>query len=74
MRGHCEESPEIKALRQLRDASRKFVGEYLRAPFDVSAEAEAERGLKQAAIAYAATQPKPRKKRAAAPKTGGPNG
>lgn len=61
MRGYVEESEEVKAARVLRIAARRYAAIHL-SPDSLDAGAEtAERGLREAAIRFAATQPKPRK-------------
>jgi hypothetical protein len=62
MRGYVEESDEVKRLRELKDAARKYAGQML-ISFDYELE---ESRLKAAAVAYAATQPRPRKRTNAA--------
>jgi hypothetical protein len=59
MRGHAEESAEVRALRHLREMARRFVGNELVSWAQIE---KSEADLASAAVAYAATQPKPRKK------------
>ena len=61
MRGYVEESEEVKAARVLRIAARRYAAVHL-SPDTLDHGAEtAERGLCEAAVRYAATQPKPKR-------------
>ena len=60
MRGYAEESAEVKALRALKRAAERFAGHALLQGYVTSVEDE---DLTKAAVAYAATQPRPRKPR-----------
>lgn len=59
VRGHVEESETAQRLRELREAARRFVGHSLVTWVAVE---QAETELARAAIAYAATLPRPRKR------------
>lgn len=63
MRGQVEESAEVKAARALREAARKFAGHYLVHGFGGPDVEAASLSLEAAAMTYAATQPRPRKRR-----------
>ncbi len=58
--GFVEESEEVKAKRALREAARAYASMWLQS-FASAFTDEAETDLASAAVAYAATQPKPRK-------------
>jgi hypothetical protein len=55
VRGHAEESPEVKAARALREAARRFAGFYLIHGFGGPDVEESDRALAAAAVAYAET-------------------
>lgn len=67
MRGHYEESPEQKAIGDLRQAARRYASAYLVDMFGPRAS-DAEKLLESAAIAYTATvvqsTTRPKRKRA----------
>jgi hypothetical protein len=63
MRGSYEESPEQKAHNELVRAARRYAGAYLSDMFGQQ-QRDAEKLLEFAAVAYAATQPRPRKSKA----------
>jgi hypothetical protein len=63
MRGSYEESPEQKAVADLRQAARRYASAYLRDMFGPE-QRDAEKRLELAALAYAATQPRLRKPKA----------
>ena len=65
MRGSYEESPEKKALCELHEAARRFAGFYLVHGFGGPDIDAADARLAKAAVDYAATQPRPKKKRTA---------
>jgi len=64
VRGYPEESEEMKAWHRLSLAARCFSAEMLLNPFGPESQTQT-RALGEAAIAYAATQPRTRKKKVA---------
>ena len=68
MRGYHEESAEVRALRNLREAARKFVGAYLLSWDDLEQQ---EIGLADAALKYADACNPPKKKRSRSAQSSG---